>query len=327
MGDALHGTDGVENPGAAGRSGPRPPRPPAGPSPVIHRLDAVTSTQDEATRRLGVGEGTPFAVTARRQTAGRGRLGRPFASPAGSILALTHVHRSVLAPGDRGWIPLAAGLAALTALEEVLGADVAGAASDGPDRIGLKWPNDVHTAQGRKLGGILVEGRGAESVLVGIGLNLRAPMQDDGAPVPGAAWLWGEGGIAGEDPGVGSEQEALRAALEEALVEALTAEVAALESAGGDGSAAGTCQRYTMSCLTLGRAVRVDPVGSAGGAPAPSLHGTARTIDGRGRLVVDLEGGDQVAVDVGDVRHLRPDDPVRPTTDGAPGAEQEEQGT
>jgi hypothetical protein len=65
-----------------------------------------------------------------------------------------------------------------------------------------------------------------------------------------------------------------------------------------------------MTCLTLGRAVRIDPLGeSAGGGDRdPALRGTARDIDGHGRLVLDLgEGGREVAVDVGDVRHLRPE--------------------
>lgn len=84
-----------------------------------------------------------------------------------------------------------------------------------------------------------------------------------------------------------------------------------------------------MTCLTFGRAVRVDPLGEtgAGGAHPPSLRGIARTIDAYGRLVVDLEGGGRTAVDIGDVRHLRPDEPVRSSTDDAFGIEQEGHGT
>jgi BirA family biotin operon repressor/biotin-[acetyl-CoA-carboxylase] ligase len=75
-----------------------------------------------------------------------------------------------------------------------------------------------------------------------------------------------------------------------------------------------------MTCLTLGRAVRIDPLGeSAGGGDRdPALRGTARDIDGHGRLVLDLaEGGGELAVDVGDVRHLRPDTPS-PGEEAAP---------
>lgn len=287
-----------------------PPPAPSGTGP-LHALGSVDSTQDEASRRLAAGERAPFTVTARAQRAGRGRLGRAFASPDGASLSLTHVHRTALAPDRRGWFALAAGLAALAAIEDVLGAE--------GERLGLKWPNDLVTADGRKLGGILLEARGADHVLLGVGLNLSAP------EVPGAAWLRGEGGVR---PGPGADGTALHAALGAALAQALVAELAALESALGDGVSAGTHGRYTMTCLTLGRAVRVDPLGEdrAGGAQAPSLHGLARSVDGRGRLVVAADGGESVAVDVGDVRHLRPVGHARSAADDADGIGQEEQG-
>ena len=290
--------------------------------PVILRRGAVTSTQDEAARQLAAGQAPPFALTARQQTAGRGRLGRAFASPEGASLSLTYVHRSGLAPAERGWFSLAAGLAAISALTEVLGLR-------SPQEIGLKWPNDLHTADGRKLGGILVEGRGADSVLVGIGLNLRGPVrQQDGAVLPGAAWLRGERGLLPAQTSTPSElpvlpepprlpalsdavlsDEELRQRLESALVRALAQELSRLESTGGDGVRSGTHDRYTMTCLTLGCRVQVHPLGDVdtGGEQSRSWHGLARTIDGRGRLVVDREGAGQVAVDVGDVRHLRPE--------------------
>ncbi|MCZ4326954.1 biotin--[acetyl-CoA-carboxylase] ligase [Brachybacterium paraconglomeratum] len=271
-------------------------------SPRIHRLGAVRSTQDEASALLRAGHAPPFAVTATRQTSGRGRLGRAFASPDGTSLALTFAHRTSLGPARRGWFPLAAGLAVVAALERAVPAAAA------EQRIGLKWPNDLHTADGRKLGGILVEARGDEDLLLGIGLNLRGPVLDeDGEPVPGAAWLRGEAGLR---PDAGpAEDRGLREALEEALVAALGEELAALESAQGDGGAAGTRDRYTMTCLTLGRTVRVAPLGeAAAGADVDlALRGTVLDVDEHGRLVLDRADGEgRIAVDVGDVRHLRP---------------------
>lgn len=304
------------------------------PRPEILRLDEVASTQDEAAHRAAAGRAVPFALTARQQTRGRGRLGRSFASPSGAGLALTYVHRSRLAPDRRGWFSLAAGVAAVTSVEQVLG---------GPSGeelgIGLKWPNDLHSTDGRKIGGILVEARGADLVLLGIGLNLRGPISlPDGGPVPGAAWLSGDGGLRSGRDGISGatgqgarspDLERLREDLESALTAALASELSDLESTGGDGVSAGTHDRYTMTCLTLGRAVRVDPLGEtgAGGAHPPSLHGIARMIDAQGRLVVDLEGGDRTAVDIGDVRHLRPDEPVRSITRETSDDEQEEHGT
>src|SRR5699024_12010568 len=87
-------------------------------------------------------------------------------------------------------------------------------------------------------------------------------LQADGREVPGAASLWGPGGLrpgpGGASGADGRADDDLRERLESALTAALAAELAALESAGGDGVSAGTHGRYTMTCLTLGRAVRVD---------------------------------------------------------------------
>ncbi|GAA1489969.1 biotin--[acetyl-CoA-carboxylase] ligase [Brachybacterium sacelli] len=294
------------------------------PAPVIHRLARVPSTQDEAARRLAAGQETPFAVATGEQTAGRGRLGRSFASPDGGNVYLTYVHRTRLAPQRRSWIPLVAGLAALEAVTSAVG--------DRGPVLGLKWPNDLHLEDGRKLGGILVEGRGSDAVLIGIGLNVRGPVRGaDGAPVPGAAWLLGDEGIraTGEQREGAGDPEAMRARIERALAGALAAELAALESTEGDADAARSADRYTMTCLTLGQAVRVDPLGSAGtgGARSSSLRGIARAVDAHGRLVVDLDEGGRRAVDVGDVRHVRPGGPARPATGAARGAEQEVHGT
>ena len=44
--------------------------------------------------------------------------------------------------------------------------------------VSIKWPNDLLDAEGRKVGGILVEERG-DVILVGIGLNLNSAPQDN----------------------------------------------------------------------------------------------------------------------------------------------------
>lgn len=298
MGTSVHGPFDPQPPRAVLRTA----------LPTIHRLDTVVSTQDEAAARWdaagGRGREAPFAVLAREQTAGRGRLGRRFVSPPGGALALTVAHRTALAPGARTWFPLATGLAVIDALTAVCGTRVA----TGPQALGLKWPNDIHTWDGRKLGGILVEGRGADGVLVGVGLNLLGPIRDaDGAVVPGAIWLLGPGGLLGQDTATAAEVDDLRERIGTQLAAAVCRELSALESAGGDAQETSIMRRYTMSCLTLGGMVRVDQLGGPGtGGSVTSLRGIAREVDAHGRLVVDLEEGGRVAVDVGDVRHLRP---------------------
>ncbi len=112
----------------------------------------------------------PAVVVADVQTAGRGRLGRGWTSPAGNLYASIVVARTfaaALAPA----FSLVAGVVLADAV-----ADQAPSAAP----LTLKWPNDLLLAGG-KLAGILVEAEDAHLV-TGIGVNLVA------AP-PGAASL------------------------------------------------------------------------------------------------------------------------------------------
>lgn len=115
-------------------------------------VDEVGSTQDLA-RDAGPG----VAVTALRQRAGRGRLGRAWADTGSDGLAVTFALPA--AAGADPWIAIAAALATARAVEATSGVAAA-----------IKWPNDLVVA-GRKLGGILIE-RTDRATLVGIGLNV-----------------------------------------------------------------------------------------------------------------------------------------------------------
>jgi len=129
-------------------------------------LDEVTSTNDIAWEwaRSGAPEGA--VVLAGAQTAGRGRSGRTWLSAAGAGLWFSVVLRPHLGYPDSGMLPLAVGVGVTLALRD-LGL---------PAR--LKWPNDV-LVRGRKVAGVLVEGRSSEGFLdvavAGIGLNWTAP--------------------------------------------------------------------------------------------------------------------------------------------------------
>jgi BirA family biotin operon repressor/biotin-[acetyl-CoA-carboxylase] ligase len=106
-------------------------------------------------------------VLAEQQSAGRGRLGRQWHSPAGWNLYCSIVLRPTLAPAAVPQIALVAGVAAAAAIAEETGR-----------RPALKWPNDV-LLDGRKVVGVLVE-MDAEvervhHVIAGIGVNLNAP--------------------------------------------------------------------------------------------------------------------------------------------------------
>lgn len=97
-------------------------------------------------------------LRAERQTGGRGRLGRSWASPPGNLYASTLVR---IRPSDPPAATLA--LVAAVALEETVSAYAPGMAL-------LKWPNDV-LIHGAKVSGVLLE-RAGNAVVIGIGVNL-----------------------------------------------------------------------------------------------------------------------------------------------------------
>ena len=138
---------------------------------AIHYFEEVESTQNIA-RNLAA-EGAPHgtAVIAETQSAGRGRMGRGWHSPAGVNLYTTIILRPRIPMAEVPRLSLVAGVAAAEALEDVA-----------PGIVQLKWPNDVWL-NGRKAGGIIAEAvtdrmQRLDSVLLGIGLNLNLALDD-----------------------------------------------------------------------------------------------------------------------------------------------------
>ena len=150
----------------------------------VYWYDEIDSTSEEAKRRARRGELNPVWIAARQQSAGKGRLGRNWASPIGNLFS------SVLFPEPEGLrqagrVPFAAALAVRDAcLIAVPGIDAK-----------LKWPNDVRV-RGKKMSGILTESgetNGVVWIALGIGINVQhAPegvgqetssLVNEGAPV------------------------------------------------------------------------------------------------------------------------------------------------
>lgn len=130
-------------------------------------FSALGSTNDEAARLAEKGAPQGTVVVAASQTAGRGRFGRTWFSPAGAGLYLSVVVR------DRRVAPL------LTLAGGVAVAEGIRVATGLPAEI--KWPNDILLAAGlgrhRKVAGLLAEGSsgsgGLQHVVLGIGINIR----------------------------------------------------------------------------------------------------------------------------------------------------------
>lgn len=121
----------------------------------LRRTDS-TNSRAQALALSGAPHGT--LVTASEQSAGRGRQGRSWSAPADRALLC-----SVLIRDPPRLIPLAAGVAV---------AEVAG------ETARVKWPNDV-LIEGRKVAGILVEGRPQERwAVIGVGLNVALRRED-----------------------------------------------------------------------------------------------------------------------------------------------------
>src|SRR5262245_45174504 len=119
----------------------------------------VGSTNDVAGAMADRGAAEGLVVLADRQTAGRGRLGRSWASPSGAGIYVSVVLRPSTTVA--ALLTIAAGVA--------VAEGIASATALSPH---VKWPNDVHVG-GRKLAGILAEGA-VGHVVLGIGINVQS---------------------------------------------------------------------------------------------------------------------------------------------------------
>ena len=124
-------------------------------------LEETDSTNAHAARIAGEIAG-PTWVMARRQTAARGRRGRPWVMPEGNFAATLAMREP-----DAGRAALRSFVAALALRDALLAVGVAAEA------LALKWPNDV-LLNGGKVAGILLEGASGGALAVGIGVNLAA---------------------------------------------------------------------------------------------------------------------------------------------------------
>lgn len=127
---------------------------------VHYRVTDSTNERAKALADTGAPHGT--LVTADEQTAGRGRQGRAWSAPPRTSLLLSLLVRGL--EERQALLPLTAAVAVCHALPEL--------------DCRIKWPNDVWV-EGRKLSGILLEGRPHEGwAVLGIGLNVNVRAED-----------------------------------------------------------------------------------------------------------------------------------------------------
>jgi BirA family biotin operon repressor/biotin-[acetyl-CoA-carboxylase] ligase len=219
-------------------------------TPRLHlRATDSTNLRARALALAGAPHGT--IVTADEQTAGRGRQGRTWTAPAGRALLF-----SVVVRDPPPLLPLVAAVAV---------ADTVG------DRAEIKWPNDV-LLEGRKVAGILAEGRPAEGwAVLGVGLNVALGPDDFPEEL---------------------RERAIGMGLEPGDVEGVLGQLAAHLDARLAETAAATLAAWRARDALRGREISWN-----GGT------GVAEGVDDEGRLLVRTGDGTLARLDAGEV-HL-----------------------
>lgn len=250
-----------------------------GPGRALRHLEVVEctgSTNADLLARHRAGRNVIGTVlVAEQQTAGRGRHGRSWSTPARSQIAFSlGVDAAGQLPSAWGWLPLLTGVAVADAIDATTGLE--------PN---LKWPNDIQVGE-RKLGGILAEVASPDPVIV-IGVGLNVTLTQDEAPDARATSLLMLGSTMLD-----------RSALLGAILAELTARIDRWTAVGGPDPA--LINNYRHRSATLGRRVRALLPGGR------EIVGTAVDLDDLGQLHIDT-GAQTVAVAAGDITHLRPE--------------------
>ena len=128
-------------------------------------LRSVDSTNRYARELASRGAAEGTLVVADEQTAGRGRRGRGWISPAGEGVFMSLILRPQAHPSQVAGLSLQAALATARAIARVTGLDAR-----------IKWPNDI-VCGGKKVCGMLLEMNADEQsvhdVVAGIGINVH----------------------------------------------------------------------------------------------------------------------------------------------------------
>jgi BirA family biotin operon repressor/biotin-[acetyl-CoA-carboxylase] ligase len=133
----------------------------------------IDSTNEELRRRVAhpLGCVKPALVVADSQTMGRGRGGNRWWSPTGCLM-FSILWDPVARPGGQGpeaarqgELALVVGLAVAQSIQEFI-----------RPACRVKWPNDVYVGE-QKIAGTLIESAGREGWIIGVGINVRTPLE------------------------------------------------------------------------------------------------------------------------------------------------------
>jgi BirA family biotin operon repressor/biotin-[acetyl-CoA-carboxylase] ligase len=233
-------------------------------------LDSVTSTMEEARKRAEDGAEDGTLIWAREQTAGRGRMGRTWASPRGNLY-FTLILRPDCAPAQAAQL----GFIAALALGEAIGSVAP------PLDVTYKWPNDVLLSN-RKAAGILLESHALadghlDYLLLGCGVNVGTFPKDAAFP---ATSLRYEG-----TPATVTEVELLEAFSRFFL---------------------SWVNRWLEDGFARARTAWLDHAAFRGERiearlPKETINGIFRDLDEGGHLILELEGGEERRIAAGEI--------------------------
>ena len=237
----------------------------------VQYFDSLPSTNTYLKELAAKGAPHGLCILAGQQSAGRGRMGRSFFSPANQGLYLSLLLRPGCKAQQLMHLTCAAGLAACDATKEISGF-----------APGLKWINDL-VAGSKKLGGILTElsvdpaTGDVDYAIIGIGINLSG----NSFPEELAQIATSLEAVTGKTPDRAQVAAVLIKHLEEMSRKLLTDKASIME-------------RYRSCCVTLGKEITVLQADTC-------LPGTALDITEDGSLLVKFSDGSVKAVSSGEV--------------------------
>jgi BirA family biotin operon repressor/biotin-[acetyl-CoA-carboxylase] ligase len=263
------------------------------------RFARVGSTNDIVRAWLASGQPEVCLAVADEQSAGRGRNGRTWSAPPGAGLLLSIGFRPTWLATERVWqLAATTSLAMANAIEEAADLEIGA--------VMLKWPNDlvmpVH-ADGRsiispdprpdvrKLAGVLGEtdGLGTDDPRVVIGIGVNADWPAAAFPADLAAGMTSVRAATGDRP-VDIER------LSAAFLAQLEVGVRALQA--GRFAATDWVGRQVTNGRVLDLVLPDGTVERVGGRGVDPLTGALRIVD-------PATGGNEQAIFVGEIRHVR----------------------
>lgn len=242
----------------------------------LYYFESTGSTNTDAKRLAEEGEPHGTTIVANMQTAGKGRRGRTWQSPAGANTYFTILLKPDFSPDKASMLTLVMALSVAEAIEEITGL-----------KADIKWPNDI-VVHKKKVVGMLTEMSTTpemdeiQYVVIGVGTNVNydSPENFPEELRPTATSLRMEAG-----------HLINRAALTERMLARFEVNYEKFEETL---DLSGLMDSYEKHLINVGAQVRVlDPAGE--------YTGISRGINAVGELLVEKENGETINVYAGEV--------------------------